>query len=46
MVQVHGSGGLAEDNPFMDRLHQARIFRIVEGTDEIQLNTIASQYGL
>ena len=46
VVQVHGSGGLAEDNPFMDRLHQARIFRIVEGTDEIQLNTIASQYGL
>jgi acyl-CoA dehydrogenase len=46
VVQVHGSGGLAEENPFMDRLHEARIFRIVEGTDEIQLNTIASQYGL
>ncbi|EMA51185.1 acyl-CoA dehydrogenase family protein [Halococcus thailandensis] len=46
VVQIHGSSGLAEENPFMDRLHQARIFRIVEGTDEIQLNTIASQYGL
>lgn len=46
VVQVHGSGGLAEENPFMDRLHEARVFRIVEGTDEIQLNTIASQYGL
>ncbi|GAA0468006.1 acyl-CoA/acyl-ACP dehydrogenase [Halococcus dombrowskii] len=46
VIQVHGSSGLAEENPFMDRLHQARIFRIVEGTDEIQLNTIASQYGL
>ena len=46
VVQVHGSGGLAEENPFMDRLHEARIFRIVEGTDEIQLNTIADQYGV
>lgn len=46
IVQVHGSGGLAEENPFMDRLHEARIFRIVEGTDEIQLNTIADQYGV
>jgi acyl-CoA dehydrogenase len=46
VVQVHGSSGLAEENPFMDRLHEARIFRIVEGTDEIQLNTIASQFGL
>ncbi|WP_049999040.1 acyl-CoA dehydrogenase family protein [Halococcus sediminicola] len=46
VVQVHGSSGLAEENPFMDRLHEARIFRIVEGTDEIQLNTIASQLGL
>jgi acyl-CoA dehydrogenase len=45
-VQVHGSSGLAEENPFMDRLHEARIFRIVEGTDEIQLNTVASQFGL
>ncbi|WP_435076691.1 acyl-CoA dehydrogenase family protein [Halococcus sp. AFM35] len=46
VVQVHGSSGLAEENPFMDRLHEARIFRIVEGTDEIQLNTIANQFGL
>jgi acyl-CoA dehydrogenase len=46
VVQVHGSSGLAEENPFMQRLHEARIFRIVEGTDEIQLNTIAGQSGL
>jgi acyl-CoA dehydrogenase len=46
VVQVHGSSGLAEENPFMQRLHEARIFRIVEGTDEIQLNTIAGQTGL
>lgn len=46
VVQVHGSSGLAEENPFMDSLHEARILRIVEGTDEIQLNTIASQHGL
>ncbi len=45
-VQIHGGNGLAEDNPFMDALHRARILRIVEGTDEIQLNTIAKQAGL
>jgi acyl-CoA dehydrogenase len=45
-VQIHGANGLAEANPFVDLLHTARIFRIVEGTDEIQLNTIAKQRGL
>jgi acyl-CoA dehydrogenase len=45
-VQVHGSSGLAEENPFMDYLHTARVLRIVEGTDEIQLNTIAGQMGV
>ncbi|MFC6991600.1 acyl-CoA dehydrogenase family protein [Haladaptatus sp. GCM10025707] len=45
-VQVHGGNGVAEENPFMDHLHLARILRIVEGTDEIQLNTIAKQLGL
>lgn len=44
-VQVHGGNGLSEDNPFMEHLHLARILRIVEGTDEIQLNTIAKQFG-
>ncbi|MFC7157567.1 acyl-CoA dehydrogenase family protein [Halomarina halobia] len=46
VVQIHGGNGLAEENGLMDRLHEARIFRIVEGTDEIQLNTIAGQEGL
>jgi acyl-CoA dehydrogenase len=46
VVQVHGSTGVAEDAPFMHNLQFARILRIVEGTDEIQLNTIASQRGL
>ena len=46
VVQVHGAGGVAEENEFMDHLELARILRIVEGTDEIQLNTIASQRGL
>jgi acyl-CoA dehydrogenase len=46
VVQVHGANGLSEDNPFMDELEAARILRIVEGTDEIQLNTIASELGL
>ena len=45
-IQIHGANGLAEENPYVDLLHTARIFRIVEGTDEIQLNTIAKQNGL
>lgn len=43
VVGVHGGAGLSEDNPFMEVLQTARILRIVEGTDEIQLNTIAKQ---
>lgn len=46
VVQIHGANGLAEENPFMDRLEYARMLRIVEGTDEIQLNTIAKQMGV
>jgi len=46
VVQVHGGNGVSEDNPYMDLLEEARILRIVEGTDEIQLNTIAKQLGL
>lgn len=46
VVQVHGGNGLSEDNPFMSELHTGRILRIVEGTDEIQLNTIAKELGL
>ena len=46
VVQVHGGNGLSEDNPFMDELQTARILRIVEGTDEIQLNTVAKELGL
>ncbi|MFB6142052.1 MAG: acyl-CoA dehydrogenase family protein [Halorientalis sp.] len=46
VVGVHGANGVAEDNPFVDHLLRARILRIVEGTDEIQLNTIAKQLGL
>ncbi len=46
VVGVHGANGLAEENQFMDRLEQARILRIVEGTDEIQLNTIAKRLGI
>jgi acyl-CoA dehydrogenase len=44
VVQIHGGNGLSEDNPFMRHLHMARMLRIVEGTDEIQLNTIASEF--
>ena len=45
-VGIHGASGLAEENPFMHYLHTARILRIVEGTDEIQLNTIAKRMGV
>ncbi|RZH69162.1 acyl-CoA dehydrogenase family protein [Natrinema altunense] len=45
-VQVHGANGLAEEHPYMDLVHRARILRIVEGTDEIQLNTIAKTMGI
>ncbi len=44
VVQIHGGNGLSEDSPFMHHLHLARILRIVEGTDEIQLNTIAKEF--
>ncbi|MFC5969777.1 acyl-CoA dehydrogenase family protein [Halomarina salina] len=46
VVQVHGGNGLSEENPFMDHLHLARLLRIVEGADEIQLNTVAKQMGV
>jgi acyl-CoA dehydrogenase len=46
VVQVHGGNGLSEDNPFMDLLESAKLLRIVEGTDEIQLNTIAKRLGI
>jgi acyl-CoA dehydrogenase len=46
VVGIHGGNGLAEDNPFMPSLQAARLLRIVEGTDEIQLNTIAGQLGV
>jgi acyl-CoA dehydrogenase len=45
-VQVHGGNGMSEDNPYMEHLQYARLLRVVEGTDEIQLNTIAKQLGL
>jgi acyl-CoA dehydrogenase len=46
VVGVHGGNGLSEDNPYMESLQNARLLRIVEGTDEIQLNTIAKQLGV
>ena len=46
VVGVHGGNGLSEDNPYMSSLQTARLLRIVEGTDEIQLNTIAKQLGV
>ncbi|PSP82072.1 acyl-CoA dehydrogenase [Halobacteriales archaeon QS_4_69_225] len=46
VVQIYGGDGLSEDNPFMEELETARILRIVEGTDEIQLNTIAKELGV
>jgi acyl-CoA dehydrogenase len=45
-VQIHGGNGLSEEYGFMDHLNYARLLRIVEGTDELQINTIAKQNGL
>jgi acyl-CoA dehydrogenase len=45
-VGVHGSTGVSEDAPFVENLQFARVLRIVEGTDEIQLNTVARQRGI
>jgi acyl-CoA dehydrogenase len=45
-VQVHGANGVSTDNEMAEHLERARLLRIVEGTDEIQLNTIAKQNGL
>mgnify|MGYP000023550971 CR=1 FL=1 len=46
VIGVHGATGVSEDEPFADVLATARVLRIVEGTDEIQLNTIAKQLGV
>lgn len=45
-VQIYGGNGLSEEYGFMDHLNYARLLRIVEGTDELQLNTIAKRNGL
>ncbi|WP_343124883.1 acyl-CoA dehydrogenase family protein [Natrinema sp. CBA1119] len=45
IVQIHSGNGLSEDYGLMDHLNYARLRRIVEGTDEQQLNTIAKQNG-
>jgi acyl-CoA dehydrogenase len=46
VLQVHGATGLAEGSEFANALERARVLRVVEGTDEIQLNTIAKENGL
>jgi len=46
VLQVHGATGLAEGGEFANALERARVLRVVEGTDEIQLNTIAKENGL
>jgi len=46
VLQVHGASGLAEGSEFATALERARVLRVVEGTDEIQLNTVARENGL
>jgi len=46
VIGVHGATGVSEEEPFADLMATARVLRIVEGTDEIQLNTIAKQLGV
>jgi acyl-CoA dehydrogenase len=46
VLQTHGSTGLVEGGEFANALARARVLRVVEGTDEIQLNTVARENGL
>lgn len=43
VLQVHGATGLVEGGEFANALARARVLRVVEGTDEIQLNTVARE---
>ncbi len=45
-VQVHGGMGVMKELPFERIFRFARVLRIVEGTDEIQKETIAKSLGL
>jgi len=42
-VQIHGAMGYAKDYPIERMYREARLFRIAEGTSEIQRNIIASK---
>jgi len=41
MLQVHGGMGYAREVPIERILREVRVYRIFEGTDEIQKRTIA-----
>lgn len=45
-VQIHGGMGLMKELPIERVFRTARVLRIVEGTDEIQKETIAKSLGL
>ena len=45
-VQIHGGMGLMKELPIERVFRTARVLRIVEGTDEIQKETIAKSIGL
>lgn len=45
-VQIHGAMGLMKELPIERVFRTARVLRIVEGTDEIQKETIAKSLGL
>ena len=45
-VQIHGGMGLMKELPIERVFKTARVLRIVEGTDEIQKETIAKSLGL
>lgn len=45
-VQIHGGMGVMRELPIERIFRMARVLRIVEGTDEIQKETIAKGLGL
>jgi acyl-CoA dehydrogenase len=42
-IQIHGGGGVSGDFPLARMWAHARILRIVDGPDEVHINTVATR---
>ena len=40
-IQIHGGGGLSEDHPLAAMWAAARTLRLVDGPDEVHLQTLS-----